>query len=93
MMKKCLKITLISNNIDDRFRDSVQATARKLGVEGTVQYIEPNHIIIIACGLKDNIDAFLDNIHQGFGVTVPEDIQIEPFLKEKDYRGIFRILE
>ena len=92
-MKKCLKITLISNTIDGGFKESVQSAARKLDLEGTVQFIEPNEIVIIACGSKDNIDAFLDNIHQGFGIHVPEDVQVEPFLKEKDYRGIFRILE
>lgn len=92
-MKKCVKIVLMSNSIDGGFRDTVQVAARKLDVEGTAQFVEPNEIIIIACGSKDNIDSFLDNIHQGFGVTVPEDIHIEPFLKEKDYRGIFRILE
>jgi acylphosphatase len=92
-MKKCLKITLVSNNSDGGFRDSVQNAARKLDVEGTVQFAEPNQTVIIACGSKENIDAFLDNLHQGFGITVPEDVQVEPFLKEKDYRGIFRILE
>jgi acylphosphatase len=92
-MKKCLKITLISNVLNGGFRDSIQTAARKLYLEGTVQLVEPNEIVIIACGSKDNIDAFLDNLHQGFGVTVPEDVQVEPFLKEKDYRGIFRILE
>jgi len=92
-MKKCLKITLIAHNIDGGFKESVQSAARKLNLEGTVQFIEPNEMVIIACGSKDNIDAFLDNIHQGFGIYVPEDVQVEPFLKEKDYRGIFRILE
>jgi acylphosphatase len=92
-MKKCLKITLISNNIDGGFKDSVQGAARKFDVEGTVQFVEPSDLVIIACGSKENIDAFLDNLHQGFGMTVPEDVQVEPFLKEKDYRGIFRILE
>ena len=92
-MKKCLKITLISNALDGGFRDYVQTAARKLDLEGTVQLVEPNQMIIIACGLKDKIDALLDKIHQGSGVTVPEDVQVEPFLKEKDYRGIFRVLE
>ncbi len=92
-MKKCLKITLISNDINGGFRDSVQSAARKLGLEGTFQFIESNEIVIIACGSKNNIDAFLDNLHQGFGAQVPEDVQVEPFLKEKDYRGIFRVLE
>ena len=92
-MKKCLKITLMAKMVGRELRDAIQAAARKLGVEGTVQLIEPHEIIIIACGSKDNIDAFLDVIHQGFGAHVPEDVQVEPFLKEKDYRGIFRILE
>ncbi len=78
---------------DVKFRDAIQSTARNLDLEGTVQYLEPHEIVIIACGSKNNIDAFLDNLHEGFGVNVPEDVQVEPFLKEKDYRGIFRVLE
>lgn len=92
-MKKCLKITLISKMLGGRARDAIQGTARKLGVEGTVQFSEPNEVLIIACGEKDSIDAFLDAVHEGFDGTVPEDVLVEPFLKEKDYRGIFRILE
>ncbi len=92
-MKKCLKITLTSGVPDGGFRDSVQVAARKMDLEGTVQFVEPNEIVIIACGSKENIDEFLDNLHEGFGVSAPEGVQVEPFLKEKDYRGIFRILE
>ena len=92
-MKKCLKITLISKMLDGGLRDVIQGAARRLDLEGTVQYAEPNEIVIIACGSKENIDGFLDVIHQGFEGKVPEDVLVEPFLKEKDYRGIFRILE
>jgi acylphosphatase len=92
-MKKCLKITLISKMLGGGLRDSVQDAARKLDLEGTIQFVEPNEFVIIACGSKENIDGFLDNLHQGFGVNVPDDVIVEPFLKEKDYRGIFRILE
>ena len=92
-MKKCLKITLIAKSIDGEFKESIQGAARKLDVEGTVQFVEPNEMIIIACGSKESIDAFLDTLHQGFGAHMPEDVQVEPFLREKDYRGIFRILE
>jgi len=92
-MKKCLKITLVSKILGETLRDSIQAAARKLAIEGTVQLVEPNEMVIIACGEKENIDDFLDAVHEGFGVYVPEDVLVEPFLKEKDYRGIFRILE
>ena len=92
-MKKCLKITLRSKTVAGGLRDAVQIAARKLDLEGTVQFVEPNELVIIACGSKEDIDGFLDNIHEGFGINVPEDVIVEPFLKEKDYRGIFRILE
>jgi len=92
-MKKCLKITLRSKMVGGGLRDAIQVAARKLDVEGTVQLVEPNELVIIACGSKNNIDDFLDILHEGFGSNVPEDVQVEPFLKEKDYRGIFRILE
>jgi len=92
-MKKCLKITFTSKVLDRRLRDAIQPMARQLGVEGTVQLIEPHEMVIIACGDKENIDGFLDVIHEGFSGFIPEDVLVEPFLKEKDYRGIFRILE
>lgn len=92
-MKKCLKIILKSSSLDTGLRDSIQIAARELDLEGTIQLIEQHEIIIIACGSKENIDDFLDEVHEGFGGVVPEDVQIEPFLKEKDYRGTFRILE
>lgn len=92
-MKKCLKITFTLNVLDRGLRDAIQTAARKLDLEGTVQFVEPQGMVIIACGSKENIDGFLDIIHQGFGSNVPEDVLVEPFLKERDYRGIFRILE
>jgi acylphosphatase len=92
-MKKCLKITFTSHVLDRGLRDSIQAAARKLDLEGTIQFVEPHGMVIIACGSKENIDGFLDVIHQGFDKNVPEDVLVEPFLKEKDYRVIFRILE
>jgi len=92
-MKKCLKITFISEKVEGFLHDFVQKNARMLHLEGTVQFIEPNEVSIVACGSKENIDAFLDIIHQGFESHLPENVSVEPFLKEKDYRGIFRILE
>lgn len=92
-MKKCLKIVFMSQQKESLLHDFIQNNARKLEIEGTAQLVEPNQVSIIACGTKENIDDFLDVLHEGFGSYIPEDIQVEPFLKEKDYRGIFRILE
>ena len=92
-MKKCLKIVFIAQQKEKFLHDFIKANARKLGIEGTAQLVEPNQIFIIACGEKEQIDDFVDVLHEGFGPHIPEDVQVEPFLKEKDYRGIFRILE
>jgi len=91
-MKKCLKVTIRSNVDNAALCDKIQAIARESGIEGTVQ-MQENGIIIIACGEKEIIDDFLDEIHKGVGGVIPEDVHVEPFLREKDYRGIFRILE
>ncbi|HSC25400.1 MAG TPA: hypothetical protein VLB80_04275 [Candidatus Babeliales bacterium] len=92
-MKKCLKITLVSKTLDNDIRNFIQKAARKLDLEGTVQLVQSNEFVVIACGLKSNIDNFLDIIHEGFGDYTPDMVHVEPFLKERDYRGMFRILE
>jgi len=92
-MKKCLKITFTTNNPGAFLHNFIQQNARSLSVEGTAQISGGDSVTIMACGLKNNIDVFLDIIHQGFESYKPENIYVEPFLKEKDYRGIFRIIE
>ncbi len=91
-MKKCLKITFKFSKVEG-LHEFIQKNARMLHLEGTAQFAEPNEVSIIACGVKEDIDMFLDIIHQGFEAGIPENVNVEPFLKEKDYRGIFRILE
>lgn len=92
-MKKCLKITFVLDSPKGFLHDFVQKNARLLHIEGTVQIVEPHSISIVACGEKENIDTFLDVLHQGVSSHIPENVSVEPFLKDKDYRGIFRILE
>lgn len=92
-MKKCLKITVMCGYSEQFLRDFIQESARRLHLEGTLQATEPKKILILVCGEKNNVDAFLDIVHEGFGDYIPQDIHVEPFFKDKDYRGIFRILE
>lgn len=92
-MKKCLKI-IFSAPISEDFLQSILKTARFLEVEGTAQVMPPeNTVRIIACGLKENVDNLLDMIHKEIAKLHINSIQVEPFIKEKDYRGVFRIIE
>jgi len=92
-MKKCLKITLKGNFSAGILCSFVQKYARKLHIEGTAQLIGSQEVLIVACGTKVEVDSFLDVLHKASKQWSPEDVFIEPFLKEKDYRGIFRVIE
>lgn len=92
-MNKCLKITFTADVSSDFLRSFVQKHARKKDIEGTAQMTDAKKVRIIACGTKDNVDAFLDIIHKGSTSFIPEDVEVEPFIKDKDYRGVFRVIE
>lgn len=93
-MKKCLKITFTGKWPKNFLHDFVQKHARKFDIEGTVQKVESlGKIRIIACGMAGELDDFLDILHAGGSKISLEDIEIEPFLKDKDYRGVFRVIE
>ncbi len=93
-MNKCLRITFVANFPEGFLNTFIQKHAKKLNIEGMVQVISPEkRVRIIACGLKEDVDSFLDVLHKGSPVCELEDIEIEPFLKDKDYRGVFRVIE
>lgn len=92
-MNKCLKITLILKSTEGILQNFVQKNAQKFNIEGTVQSADNETIKIIACSKVDNLDKFIDSLYQGYKNNVPQIIEIEPFLKDKDYRGVFRIIE
>jgi acylphosphatase len=93
-MNKCLRITFSASVPEGFLHDFIQKNAKKLNLEGVVQMVPvENKIRVIVCGHKDQVDAFVDILHKGKGKTLLEQIEIEPFLKDKDYRGVFRVIE
>ena len=94
-MKKCLKITFAATDLPKDFlRAVIQKNARKLELEGVAQVMNNNDKVkIIVSGLKDSVDKFLDVLHKQTARVILEDIEIEPFVKDKDYRNVFRVIE
>lgn len=93
-MKKCLRITFVAELPKNFLHDTIQKHAHKLNIEGTGQLVSSeNKIKIMACGEKEDIDSFLDFLHKEATQAEGEDFEVEPFLREKDYRGVFRIIE
>ena len=88
-MNKCLKITVTVERMEGFLHTVVQRHARACGLEGMVQCVGDDQILIIACGKKEKVDSFVDLL-QKESIT---DVEIEPFIKDKDYRGVFRVIE
>jgi acylphosphatase len=92
-MTKCLKIIIAGSFPDSFLRDFIQKHARTLELEGVAQALPDGTIRVLVCGLKDPVDSFLDALHKGIGKAVPEMVEVEPFVKDRDFRGVFRVLE
>lgn len=92
-MKKCLKIAIRMPHIA-KLMAELQKKGTKLGVEGTVQFVaSEQELKVIVCGDKELVDQFVDMVHKEAALEGVSDINIEPFVKTKDYRGAFRVIE
>lgn len=92
-MRKCLKISVIHKG-SGGFVQEVHKKGTKLGVEGIIQVVPGDEqMSIVVCGLKDQVDQFVDHLHKHAAQEGIMDVSIEPYVKTKDYRGAFRIIE
>jgi acylphosphatase len=91
-MAQCLRISFMCDLPKSFFNNSVQKQAKKLGLEGIVQMDDKN-ILIEVCGNKQSIEQFEDIIYEEISKKVTKNLERIPFIKEKDYRGVFRVIE
>lgn len=94
-MKQCLHITFILKVPRSFLQTALAQRARQLSIEGTAHSAgaEEPTITVVACGLKERLSELIDDLHKEAAKKNIERIQIEPFIKTKDYRGVFRIIE
>ena len=93
-MNKCLKINFASDYPTGFLQKFVQKHARDLGLEGLAQVVPVERsTMVLVCGPKEDVDVFVDILHKGTKEVQLKEISVEPFLKVKDYRGVFRVLE
>jgi len=91
-MKRCSRIVVKGNVQNDLYRAFVQTQASKLAIEGTVQSSKDGSVIINACGNTEKFDDFIDALYQGPPKTSIEEIQEEPLVQKRNFRGVFRII-
>lgn len=94
-MYKGLRITFSAANVPQQFlRNYIQKKAQQLDLEGIAQLVKTEEIVrIFVYGVKDKVDNFVDYLHKGPGDVEIDVLEVEPSLKNKDYRGVFRIVE
>lgn len=91
-MSRCIKMTFNVSKATDKMLQVVQQQALALELEGLVVASTPENVKIVACGSSEKIDSFLDTIDEFIARSGGHNITIDPFLKDKDYRGVFRIM-
>jgi acylphosphatase len=88
-MNKCLKI-LVQGTFTEKFLiDVIQRSAKRCNIEGTGR-LAADGIHIMVCGSKDKVDMF---VHVLYTEVDEADVTLEPFIKERDFRGVFRIIQ
>ncbi len=94
-MNKCLRIALTAHSSNSSLYGFIQKHARKLGLEGMAQMVDPknNQIRITVCGPVVDLDHFIDLIHKETEKFDVDTMEVEPFLKDKDYRSVFRVID
>lgn len=91
-MNKSLKITLLMEQSEGFLRNIVQKHAKAFELEGVAHNTDSQTVKIIICGKRDHVDSFIETLHKETERIDIKDIEIEPFLKDKDYRGVFRVI-
>ncbi len=91
-MKQCLKITVFGKVQNAGYREFAKKSADELEIEGTAQNMEDGTVVIFACGDSSSLDQFIDELYKGPKKAEIKNIEAEPFIKEKDFRGVFRVI-
>jgi acylphosphatase len=77
---------------DAHWSDEIQEKAKKLGIEGVMQALDQHQMRIMICGKDALLDEFIDYLYDFFTDINVHVQELEPFIKERDYRGIFRVI-
>lgn len=92
-MKQCMQIVISIKKQQATFEDHVKKMALECQIEGVMQFLSKTSLKVIACGTKEYIEQFIDTLHQKKVTDLFGDLIIEPIFTEKDFRGVFRIIQ
>lgn len=92
-MNRSVCITISITATPEVLKNLVQKSANALKLQGTAHAVDKDSIKVMAYGSGDAIEQFIDMLYEGYKDHHPDLIEVEPFTKDQDYRGVFRIIE
>lgn len=91
-MKRCLKMLVNVQTWQSDWGSKIQKEAQNFEIEGMMQAVDENELRIMICGESEKLDEFVDYLYDFFSSVEGQISELEPFIKERDYRGIFRVI-
>lgn len=91
-MDQCLMISITAGLAKKFLESFVKKYANDFSLEGSARIVDDNMVKIVVCADSQSLDGFIDMIYKNFDKYKIEDISVESFFREKDYRGIFRVI-
>jgi acylphosphatase len=92
VMRQSVKIVVRGKVQGVSYRDFVKKEAEKLKVEGTAQNAPDGSVVIYASATSDSLDSFIDFLYKGSSKSEVEDVLVEPLVRGRDFRNVFRII-
>lgn len=92
-MKKCIKVQFSAKNPQEFLKHVMPTGIKNYKVEGFAQVVDSQKVQIFMCAEQQELDNFLDLIYENIDRYILENIEVEPFLKDRDFRGVFRVVE
>ncbi len=92
-MKKCIKIQFYTTKPQDFLKHVLPHGIKNFKVEGFAQALDVKTVQIFICAEQEELDKVLDLIYENIDRYTLENIEVEPFLKDRDFRGVFRVVE
>ena len=90
---ECLEISISFQGNRIPFQEKIAKKAKEYQLEGILEIKSDSELLVSVCGSVNEIDKFIDFLYEEQQDLSAVIIDIEPFIKEKDYRNVFRIIE
>lgn len=92
-MSQCMRINLLIKGDKEHIQALLRKYAHEFKLEGILKSADEHAVKVVACGDAMEIESFMVELNKEFAKDNLNISEVEPFLKDRDYRGVFRVIE